>query len=251
MKLPQPFQHNSKEDLQNSPPTGMPSIFLDNYTYSGSVAASAYSEPMAVEFPNQPQLPYELLLHIFSYILEHRGQLTRLCQCSKLFRSVAEVYLYRSLELHIAPESAYGKNQLKKQLDLLEMLQKPRYSTILKEMRVKLGWCAIGPPPKDCSCWKVDRMLGSALRSMEMLQVLSIKCHLCQDPSNPRHRYLMELPTRSMKEFCYDCYCTTERENKPTPFILAPWMASITALKWTSWMLTPTLERKFSAAASF
>jgi len=114
-------------------------------------------------------------------------------------------------------------------------------------MQVQLtALCATGRLPRHCSCWKVDKMLGSALISMERLEVLSIQCYLCRDPPNPRHRYLMELPTRSMREFYYYCHCTTERENVPTPFILAPWMASLTALNWASYAWTPTLEKRFS-----
>ena len=114
-------------------------------------------------------------------------------------------------------------------------------------MQVQLtALCATGRLPRHCSCWKVDKMLVSALISMERLEVLSIQCYLCRDPPNPLHRYLMELPTRSMREFCYDCQCTTKGCAEPTPFVLAPWMASITALKWTPWVLTPTLAKIFS-----
>lgn len=130
------------------------------------------------------------------------------------------------------------------QLNILETLQKPRYSTILKEMRVEFGPCPIGSPSKDCLCREVDHMVGLALGIMEVLEILSIKCRLCQDPSNPRHRYLMDLPTRSLREFCYDCHCTEEGMTEPTPFILAPWMASLTALNWASSFLTPALDEK-------
>ena len=216
------------------------SIFLDDYTYSGSVPASAHPERAAVEFPNQPQLPYELLLQIFSYV-KHKIQLKNLCQCSKLFRSVAEVYLYCSFELKIDPRS---DSTTHRQLRLLETLQNPRYSTILKEMRVELGKCVVGRPPKDCQCWKIDKLLGFALESAQALQVLSIQCRLCKGSPTPRHRYLIDLPARSMREFCYDCYCTVGRGDDPTTFLLAPCMASITALDWANWM-TPTVEKKF------
>jgi len=235
MKLLQLFRRKGKEDPQDTPTNRMSSIFLDDYIHSGSVAASTYSERAAVEFPNQPQLPYELLLQIFSYV-KHQRQLKRLCQCSKLFRSVAEVYLYRSFELEINPWKDYTTHR---QFTLLETLKSPRYSTILKEMRVELGRCAVtGHAPTVCQCWEIDRMFGFALESAQVLQALSIKCRLCKGSYTPRHRYLMDLPTRSMREFCYDCNCVAGREIDSITFLLAPCMASITALDW----VTPTVD---------
>jgi hypothetical protein len=143
-----------------------------------------------------------------------------------VFRDIAEVLLYRSMNLaFIEPYSVSTWKALQRICD-------HRYADLVLEMRVELHECTKSPPSQECFGESMDRQLGDALRSMNALQVLGIKCYLCVKPINGRHQYLLDLPTRRLRELSINWACTTGPGFDRRKFLTAQYMRSVTALNW-------------------
>ena len=213
-------------------------IYFHHSVLFPAIACSAVGRHRPIE-----ALPNELLLHIFSYV-EGKGDLANLCQCSKVFRDIADGYLYRNLNLDFCSDSrgvAYK---------LLRSIQNPRYSSIVKELRVTVNGCSSEweAPPDGCPCDKIDALLRRALHYAETLEVLRIQCMYCRLASPSRHRYLTELPTMTLREFCSDCNCGQYEDgsyfvdirgqyevSSNTKHMPAPnWVRSVTSLNLAS-----------------
>jgi len=157
----------------------------------------------------QQQLPYELLLHVFSYVTD-RNDIVNLCRCSRTLRAIAEVYLYKSLNFDLRAQDGDPRRAL----ILLEAIQNPRFSGITREIWVNFQSCrqridtAREALPKKCKCGTIDKMFGTALQSMQVLEVLSIQCTFCVNLSTGRHHYLTNLSTKKLRQLDYDCRCT-------------------------------------------
>jgi len=182
----------------------------------------------------QQQLPYELWLHIFSYV-EDRNDIVNLCRCSGTLREIAEVYLYRNLNINFSAVNGGARRALM----LLEAIRNPRFSSVTTEIRVNFQSCrqridtARGETsPKKCKCGAIDDMFGVALQSMRVLEVLSIECHFCMNLSTGRHHYLTNLATKNLRQLRYECHCSMGNSFDPAALLSAPWMRSVTALNW-------------------
>jgi F-box-like len=182
-------------------------------------------------------LPNELLLHTFSYV-EGKRDLANLCQCSKVFRDIADGYLYRNLNLDFCFDSDFEEETAAEKL--LQSLQNPRYSNIVKELRVSVHECP-AVVRDGCPCDKIDMLLRKALQYAEKLEALRIQCFFCVFASPERHRYLTELPTLTLREFCSNCSCEQDETtshfdgSSNTKHMSVPnWMCSVTSLNLAS-----------------
>jgi hypothetical protein len=198
-----------------------------DYFHSASFPAAGRNRPTQA-------LPNELLLHIFSYV-ERQNDLANLCQCSKAFRNIADGYLYRDLNLYFYPD---GDSDETASFKLLQSIQKSRYSSIVKELTVKVDVCTAKFRKVDrdgCPCSKIDTLLQKALHHAEALEVLRIQCVYCWSARPERHRLLTELPTRKLRELTYECNCGLCWVGSSTRHMPAPnWVRSVTSLNLRS-----------------
>lgn len=200
------------------------------------------------ELTQQQRLPNELLLHIFSYVQSNRD-IINLCRSSKALRSVAELCLYRTIELDFDGVQGHAKRALL----LLQAIQSPRFSHIVTTIRVHFRPCHervdpndVGGHPKVCTCSIIDRDFGTALQFMQALEVLSFKCFLCMNLTSGRHHYLPDLGTRKLRQFSFECHCTMKHHFDVAGLFIAPWMRSVTALNWLETLWTTIPEQKLN-----
>ncbi|KIM20061.1 hypothetical protein M408DRAFT_30686 [Serendipita vermifera MAFF 305830] len=195
-----------------------------------------------LELDQQHQLPYELFLEIFSYI-EDRNDNLNLCRTSKLFRSIVEPLVYKNIDLNF---DGYEDN-LSRSLQLLEIIQNPRLWNIITAVRVTSQPClkrskSTEDHVKKCTCGVIDQRLGTALQSIQTLEVLSISCTLCRNLYTGRHRYLTNLGTRRMRHFDYECRCSMGNSFDLPTLFTAPWIQSLNSLCWLTniWTTIPS-----------
>ncbi|KIM22298.1 hypothetical protein M408DRAFT_28844 [Serendipita vermifera MAFF 305830] len=197
----------------------------------------------SLELYQQQRLPHELLLDIFSYI-EDKSDNLNLCKTSKVFRSLVESRIYKTIRLDFNDKK--GKN-MHSSLQLLEMIQNPRLWNVIKVVQVTSGSCHqrskfASDQTKKCICGVIDQKLGTALQSMQTLEVLSIRCDFCLNLSTGRHRYLKKLATRRMRHFNFECRCSMGNGFDLPTLFTAPWVQSLNGLSWLTnlWITIPS-----------
>lgn len=122
-------------------------------------------------------------------------------------------------------------------LQLLERIQNPRLWSVIKAVHVTSEPCHhwseyIVDRTKKCTCGGIDQKLGTALQSIQTLEVLGIRCNFCRNHSTERHRYLMNLETRRMRHFSYECHCSLANGFDLPTFVTVPWTQSLNGLFW-------------------
>lgn len=127
----------------------------------------------------------------------------------------------------------------RRRTQILQTLLSPRIANFVTEFRIRLPWC---PGPSKlfqslllvdrCMCKDVDTRLGKALKGLPHLQVLEIRCFLCDDAEDLRHTYLENLATTGLRELHLQCRCSHSGTKKSQLILSAPCMASVTTLDW-------------------
>lgn len=189
-------------------------------------------------------LPVELWVHILSFVTD-RQDILSLCYVARGLYPVAKVSFYTSLNIQAGKKISrttgrfISRYQLRK---LHKTIQAPLLADIITEVRVGLTWCqdrfTSAPGPKNrqldalrCSCSQSNTNIGQILLSLPQLHVLYFKCIRCV-PSPEGHRYLEQLPTRSLQQLYFQCQCTTPDMEVPFSVSQSQCMATVTTLWW-------------------
>lgn len=208
----------------------------------GKKKPSSQRDVQDLESDQQQRLPYELLLDIFSYIEDQNDNLN-LCRTCKLFRSLVEPHLYKTINLDFNGQRTSTQNSFQ----LLKMIQNPRLWNVITAVRVTSQPCherveRASDQINKCTCSMIDEKLGTALQSIQTLEALGIQCTSCMNLSTGRHRYLTNLGTRRMRHFSYECHCSMGNSFDLPTLFTAPCMQSLNGLSWFTnlWTTIPS-----------
>jgi hypothetical protein len=185
-----------------------------------------------------PRLPTELLAIILDLVYG-RIELSRLCRTCRLFRTIVEPRLYH---VYLSSSKWY------RGADIRQVIQHIRLELILNTVTLELyGWkyCDGQTNPREpaffknsrqhqvtCTCNKLDRAVGKALRHLVNLRTLRLDCDLCEVDPYQRHGWISTLETRSLHEINVICWCSDIDESTTVEIFSASPMNTVAMLGW-------------------
>lgn len=189
-------------------------------------------------------LPLELLLSVVSYV-DETADLASLCVTSKLFFSIAQASLYKTISVGGGNLQGlqYGmkKLALDDHFNLYRTLQSTNnIYTFVTDFRVHFQPCSRGKERLGvpCRCDDFDTMLGQALIRLENIRTLGFRCICCKsrDWKASRHQYLNELQCKQLDQLIFrcSCYAFDARYKNTSIFFDKPFMSTVQSLSLSS-----------------